>query len=263
MSSRDRNAKRYEIPSINSVSPAYNICSPFAYLAGKVWRAYHKLTSEKVSAKSVSEGELTSFRCLVDQAMEIHSSNPDAMASFVAAILRPLQSEQILSVAEREEHGAVDEIKLWQMFSEDAFFSLFDERDCLRPDATPYRMKFSRHIVLTTPWRRDRFADALALIGDGKKLGAWRQDANHRISMILPWKFGIVNGGNHSIAAGILCGEGEACPSDVHDLSPLLSRVCCDGQYYIDVNTGVRVARVSNYRMAALYEIGRVMTGDY
>jgi hypothetical protein len=176
MSNTDCNAKRDEIPPLHSKYNSYNIFAPFLYWARNLLRTHHTLPAKKTLSGTVSEPELKAFRYLVDQAQEIHRINPDALPSFVAAILRPLQSEQILSVAEREEHGAVSEIELWRLFSEDAFFSMFDERDCLRHDGVTYRLKFSRDVVLTTPWRRDRFADALALIGEGKKTGVWKQD---------------------------------------------------------------------------------------
>jgi hypothetical protein len=256
-----RAPERIEIPSLNSRSAAYNAISPLLDWFRDLLPADRTLAPKGTSKSRVSEDELDAFRHLVAQAHEIHKTNPAGLRALVTAILRPMQSEQILSVAERVQHGAAGEIAIWKLFSNDSFFSMFEECDCLRGDAKNYRVKFSRDIVLTTPWRRDRFTDALAFIGEGKKLGTWEQDGNHSIALILPWNFGIVNGGNHSIAAGILSGEGEATPTEVHDLTPLLSRVHCDGEYYIDTASQVRLAPVSNYRMAALYEIGRIIIG--
>lgn len=255
----NRDPERLEIPSLNRRSPLQKITSLIFNCFRDPLRTGRAHRS--VSKRCVSEHDLQAFRQLLAQAREIHNTNPAGVYALVAAILRPLQAEQILSVAERAEHGAVSEIAIWRMFSDHSFFSMFEERDCSRRDAKNHHIKFSRDVVLTTPWKRDRFSDALALIGEGKKLGNWKQDYNHSIALILPWHFGIVNGGNHSIAAGILCGEGEATPTEVYDFTGLLARVRCDGEYYIDIGSGARLAPVSNYRMSALYEIGRIIAG--
>lgn len=261
MFSVDRDPECIEIPSVNSHLNAYKTLTPLWNWFRGFLSANRTSATKRMPASSSTVNELSAFRYLVAQAHDIHKTNPAGLHALVTAILRPLQSEQILSVAEHAQHGATGEIAIWKLFSNAFFFSLFEECDCLRGDAKNYRVRFSRDIVLTTPWRRDRFTDALALIGEGKKLGTWTQDGNHSIALILPWNFGIVNGGNHSIAAGILGGEGEATPTDVYDLTPLLSRVYCDGEYYIDIASQARLAPVSNYRMAALYEIGRIIIG--
>jgi hypothetical protein len=199
------------------------------------------------------------FLHLMEIADEIARKQPQGLNSLVAAILRPLQAEQMLSVAERPQHAARASIGLDQLFSPDYFFSYFDENDCVKLPVAGYRLNLSRDVVLPTPWRRDRFASALITIGAGKSSGPWCQDANHGVMLVLPWKFGIVDGGNHSITAGILEHEGEVVPTYVIDLTPLFERVSCDGKQFVCRQTGKSLARVSNGRMAALFEIGRMM----
>lgn len=200
------------------------------------------------------------FVHLMETANEIVLRQPSGLVSLVAAILRPLQAEQMLSVAERPQHGARAAIDLGQLFSPDYFFSYFDQNDCLQLPAAGYRLDLARDIVLPTPWRRDRFASALISIGAGKQSGPWRQDANHGVTLVLPWRFGIVDGGNHSITAGILGHEGELAPTQVIDLTPLFDRVTCDGKRFTCRQSGRLLARVSNGRMAALFEIGRMIS---
>ena len=263
MFSVERDPERLEIPSVNSRSGAFAVITPLIHWLRDLLSASRATLAkkQKLTTISASKHEVQAFLHLVNQAKEIYKIDPTGLTSLVTAILRPLQSEQILSVAEREQHAAVAEIVIWRLFSQDSFFSMFEERDCLRRDSDSYRVKFSRDVVLTTPWRRDRFAEALALIGTDKKLGTWKRDYNHQIALILPWHFGIVTSGNHSITAGILNGQGEVTPTEVHDLTPLLSRVYCDGQHFIDASTQTKLAVVSNHRLAALYEIGRIMAG--
>ena len=200
------------------------------------------------------------FRYLLDIANELASREPSALASLVTAILRPLQAEHILSVAERVQHAALDPIDLYRLFSPDDFFSVFEESDCLRLNAQGYQIDLAKDIVMPTPWRRAGFVSALISIGHGKTSGQWRQDSNHGVTLILPWHVGLVTGGNHSIAAGVLGHEGMLSPTDVLDFTPLLNRAVCDGDHFINRDSNESIARVRNGRMAALYEIGRLLT---
>lgn len=202
------------------------------------------------------------FKHLLKMAGEIAREQPSGLSSLTTAILRPLQAEQILSVAERPQHAARAGVDLDQLFSPEYFFSYFDENDCVRLPVEGHRLDLSRDTVLTTPWHRNRFASALISIGAGKPSGPWRQDANHSVTLVLPWRFGIVNGGNHSITAGILGHEGKLAPTYVIDLTPLLNRVTCDGKQFICRRSGRSLAKVSNGRMAALFEIGRMMSNS-
>lgn len=223
-----------------------------------------KIASRVTSLIKSQDHERTSanretFRYLLDIANELASREPSALANLVTAILRPLQAEHILSVAERVQHAARDPIDLYRLFSPDDFFSVFEESDCLRLDVEGYQLDLTRDIVLPTPWRRAGFVSALTTIGQGKISGQWRQNSNHGVSLLLPWHIGLVTGGNHSITAGVLGHQGVLSPTDVLDLTPLLNRVVCDGDHFIDRYSSEPIARVKDGRMAALYEIGRLL----
>jgi hypothetical protein len=75
----------------------------------------------------------------------------------------------------------------------------------------------------------------------------------------LPWGISFVGGGNHSIAAGIIGGGGYVTPAEVYDMSALLDMVQCDGQHYRETSTQNVLADVSDERVAAVFEIGRLM----
>ncbi len=120
------------------------------------------------------------------------------------------------------------QVELSKLFSFDPYFS-WVERDCKVIDPALFELQLGRDVVLTTPWECKGFSSALAIIGSGKRLGGWRQDPNHKVTLVLPWGFGIVTNGNHSISAGILAAEGTIEPSEAFDLSPLLDRLACDG----------------------------------
>ncbi len=199
------------------------------------------------------------FDHLMACARGIAATDPAGLHLLVTAILRPLQSEQILSVAEHRLHGAHDLVDFEQRLSRKRFFSVFDPNDCHRPPPDDYVLGLGRDIVMTTPWHRTCFEEALSTIGTGRRQGLWRQDPNHRVTLLLPWGFGIVSNGNHSIAAGILAGEGTVTPSEVVDFAPLLARVGSDGRHFRVRTTGKVLAAVRDQRMAALFEIGHMM----
>lgn len=157
-----------------------------------------RLTSlVKTRRRRESSQNHETFRNLLHIANELAGREPAALASLVTAILRPLQYEQILSVAEREQHSARDPVDLYRLFSPDDFFSIFDEDDCLRLETRGHQLDLSKDVVMPTPWRRARFVSALATIGSGKASGPWRQDMNHGVWLVLPWHIGLVTGGNH------------------------------------------------------------------
>ena len=103
------------------------------------------------------------------------------------------------------------------------------------------------------------YTNALWSIGAQKGFDAWTQDGNHRLSVLLPWGIAFVHGGNHSIAAGILAGEGTLLAEEVLDATSLLDLVSCDGQHYRSKSTGKAIARVQDHRRAAVFEIGRLI----
>jgi sulfite reductase beta subunit-like hemoprotein len=70
---------------------------------------------------------------------------------------------------------------------------------------------------------------------------------------------GWVHGGNHSIATGIVQGEGEITPDSVYDISEVYQYVYTDGEYYITKEDNGVISDVPNVEFAAIFEIGRLM----
>ncbi|WP_460534894.1 DUF6710 family protein [Chitinimonas naiadis] len=207
-----------------------------------------------------SQQRADQFQHIMEIATGIGRKNPSALRDLVRALLRPLQSEHLIAVAEREQHAAPREIcGDWFFFNLNPVLDVYDCR--LRP--TPfYEVSLVGDVVLPTPWNRDRYELALATIGSAKGQGVWRQDLNHTISVWLPWGIAFVTGGNHSITAGILAGEGVIVANEVYDLARIFDLVACDGYEYKDVRSGQVVGLVNDYRRAAVFEIGRLMLRD-
>ncbi|MCK2119850.1 DUF6710 family protein [Pseudomonas aeruginosa] len=88
-----------------------------------------------------------------------------------------------------------------------------------------YRLCLGRDPVLAVPWTRSRLVNALAHIGQARRMGDWRADINHRMELLLPFGLALVHGGNHSLAAGIANAEGTLVTEVVTELSPLYAHL--------------------------------------
>ncbi|MCY1168782.1 hypothetical protein D9M73_87870 [compost metagenome] len=195
------------------------------------------------------------FDQIMGIAKSIAKKSPGALRELVRALLLPLQAEHMVAVAEQVQHDAPAEIRYW-----DFFFRIENSSDYYLRSTPREVLTLGRDVLLPTVWNRSRYFNALALIGTGKSLGPWSQDEdNHSVSLLLPWRIGFVNGGNHSITAGILMSEGEVVASEVFDMTALLQRVRCDGKTYREIDTNRVLGEVTDARRAAVFEIGRLM----
>jgi hypothetical protein len=212
------------------------------------------------------------IRTLMFTAQEIAKANPAALTDLIAAILRPEQSELILGVAEHGQDAKAD-VHGYNFFCDD-FREFFPEgrRKPVEKPQVDYPLTLGRDPLLPCPWHDSRFIAAMSYIGAGKLDqaeaerkrygGPWRQDGNHRVVLWLPWRIGFVAGGNHSLAAGILAGEGSVVPDRVEDFSCLFELMECDGIEFRDRLTNAHLAPVTNIRHAAVFEIGRMIVAS-
>ena len=221
--------------------------------------------SKKISVSSMlglnfsrkGEKSQEAFDHVMQIAAEIAKVDSSGLFRLIKALLGPLQAEHLLAVAERGPHDAPPAIDGYSFFFD--IGNVIEVSRCwLQP--TPYmEVRLATDVTLPTAWRRSGYVSALATIGEGKAQGAWTQDLNHRVSVWLPWRIAFVNGGNHSITAGILGGEGVVAATEVMDISPIFDLVECDGKKYKRRETGEILAEVSDYRRAAVFEIGRLI----
>ncbi|WP_310645194.1 DUF6710 family protein [Limnohabitans sp.] len=200
------------------------------------------------------------FDHVMDFASDLASTNPSALVDLVRLLLRQLQADLLFSCIEMEMHGARSSILSHAFFMPNGPSKLQMAFDAPELDVDQYLVQLRHDAVLPCPWHRERYVNCLSFIGSGKNMGNWKEDSiNHRITVWLPWGIAFVNGGNHSIAAGIASGEGVLKPKAVYDMSKLLDQVHCDGLYYRSSETGKKLDSVRDYKIAALFEIGRLM----
>ena len=86
-------------------------------------------------------------------------------------------------------------------------------QDVMRELKTGYVISLNRDLVLPWSWKKSRLITCIAMIGQGRRWGQWRQDYNnHHVELWLPMGIAWVYGGNHSISAGIIQGKGKIIP---------------------------------------------------
>lgn len=190
--------------------------------------------------------------------------NPLGLIEIVSALVRPIQAEHMVRVMERPQYDTPQ----WCL-NEKTFFFDIDRcqsgRDKLtleldRPTSlTGTKIMLAAGPILPEPMNRSDYAKKFQAIGPGGARSPWKQDINHKVSVWLPWGIAFVRSGNHSIAFGVLAGQGDVTPYYVQDMTWLLEEVYCDGQRYIERATGRTLGDAKDQRRAALFEVGRLM----
>ena len=123
-------------------------------------------------------------------------------------------------------------------------------------------INLSKDLVLPWPWHSTRIKDSILNIGEGRPWGKWEQDYdNHWLNVWLPMGIAWVGGGNHSITVGIVQG-GKIEPEYCSDISKLYKYIKCDGENFIEINTGRVISKVKSPEFAAIFEIGRMMVDN-
>jgi hypothetical protein len=209
--------------------------------------------------RRLSKREDEIFKNVIEFANTLARTDQQPLFELVKLLLRPLQSSRMASVVERPVHAAGSGIRSWTFFMGEKHSHLFLNNFVRIDGKEEFKVRLTSDVLLPSPWSRVGMASALANIGTGKPHGPWRQDSNHYLELWLPWRIAFVIGGNHSIAAGIIAGEGELIPRYVYDMSQVLDIVSCDGANYRFHQTGTAITKVANQRIAAVFEIGRLI----
>lgn len=204
--------------------------------------------------KSVAGCEKKAFDHLMAVAAKLP---PTAKPELIRAIVRPIQSDLLLAVGE-EGQDARPEITPSSFFFEKLLdVQSYEMMKKHERDNTEFSLSLASDMVMPCPWSLTRYIDNLGHIG-ARQGNPWKQDKiNHYIDLWLPWKIGFVRGGNHSIAAGIIAGEGQVTPEHVYDMSYLFELVRTDGLFWY-IN-GQKSEKVKSGRTAAVFEIGRLL----
>ena len=204
----------------------------------------------------------TPFRLILQMASRLVEDDPSALVDLARVLGRTVQWEwiaQVVTPAEGSFPYPLDPDRV-----------LFDRRLPVTPDgrgwsallvkrAESRAVQLATDIVLPWPWSRTSFRRCLTAIGTGRSAGAWRQDSHHRVQWWEPIGIGWVSGGNHSLAAGILRGEGSLVVDAVYSMREIYEHVVCDGAFYRRRADNSPISRVRHATFAGIFEIGRLL----
>jgi hypothetical protein len=199
------------------------------------------------------------FENLMAFAELIAEENPCALVDFIRLLARPLQSELMIDAAIKGDRRDVPCVDTRNFFwdDQDSYFGALRRTRRRRKDI---EVCLGRDLVLPWPWEPGRLVRSLTSIGPGRPWGTWKVDKqNHGLHLWLPWGISFVVGGNHSITAGIISGHGSIAPTEVYDMSSIFRIVHCDGSHYKSADGFTRIAEVTDPRVAAIFETGRLM----
>lgn len=209
------------------------------------------------NAKLAAEKEKNSFTHLLSVAEKLPVN---ALPDLIRAIGRPVQSEYLLAVAEEGTDAREDLTPESFFFEKIMLVKSYEVMKKNELKGVDYPLSLACDMVLPWPWSLTRFIDNVSSIGTQKGT-PWKQDSvNHYVELWLPWRIGFVQGGNHSICAGILAGEGTLIPKHVYDMSYLFELIRTDGlHWYVEGN---KTETVKSGRTAAIFEIGRLINNN-
>ncbi|HGV0279667.1 TPA: DUF6710 family protein [Escherichia coli] len=205
-----------------------------------------------------SEAGLNPDKARFDHVLSLAASLPAAARhNLLRALVSPIQADYLLAVG-AEGQDARPTLDERQFFFQSLFdYISFEQLSHQKLMPEEYPLSLAADMVLPWPWSMNSYKGSLSI---GSWQGnPWRYDnSNHHVELWLPWRIGFVKGGNHSLAAGILAGEGTLLPDRVFNMHDLLSRVSTDGiSWFAD---GMQIEKVRDWRTAAFYELGRLVS---
>ena len=180
------------------------------------------------------------------------SKNVDGLKDLQRTIWRSYQSQRMLLPYLVEDHLVGSSGELLRFVNG----SLFAQ---CRKDIVETYISLSESVV-TYPWHPDRIIDNLGTIGKGLRAGEFVPEINHRICYVHPLMLAEVECGNHSIAQGIIRGEGKAKITNFFDLTPVLEKYRCTGKYWICTQTDQIVGKCTVVEVGYAWEVGKFLS---
>ncbi len=215
--------------------------------------------------------EFTNLLRRADQLVE--QQNHEGLKDLIKLVLRPLQSIHLLDAYVKDDHQSIGELnKQWcfgfkspiRIKQNDGSFVekkyedwLWSEGCFIENDDVYPTLSLGSDITFSAPWEPRRIINNLGKIGKDRPYGEFVQDSNHMVFYIYPLMIGTVGGGNHSIMQGILDGKGEIKPTEMYDVSPLLTSVSFDGASWICSYSGNNIGTPRYPELGWVWEIAK------
>lgn len=171
-----------------------------------------------------------SFLAHVQKASYHYQKEPkrqQALNDLIRIILKPIQCKHITNSYAVQPHMGIPSIEVSDFLP----FALPETTLHVYNKDSHGVLYLKQDIVLPTTWHPSSLISSLALIQDNQS--NFKQNINHQVILFLPFRIGFVINGNHSIAQGILKGNGIIQPNSVIDVSSLLPQITFDGKYWL------------------------------
>ncbi len=178
------------------------------------------------------------------------NNNIEGLKDLIRTIWRRLQSRLMLEPYLLADHDACGDIAF-------NFCSFSELQGCYQGQANSYISLIEP--VLTFPWHPNRIINNLGVIGENRINGRFTSSSNHSANYYWPLMLIKVTGGNHSIAQGILMGEGEIALEDWYNLTPLLKKYRCNGPLWINNDTNKIVMHCDCPELGMAWEVSRLL----
>lgn len=228
---------------------------------GKVIRLFRRSGKPKKSVKC------SKFDALMQRASALaERKNTEGLRDLQKIVLRPVQALHIRDAYLKPPHGSIGSLFWNESLGIDRFIPGIDQRlvdyvwspRCHVKNESVYpRLMLSSDVVLPTSWHPSSIVLNLGRIGEGFSNGPFEQTGNHLVMLSYPLGIGWVANGNHSIIQGILRGQGEIVPTEVHDMSGLISLIKFDGRYWRSEVNGEVLGAPRYLEFGWVWEIGR------
>lgn len=219
---------------------------------------YKRIFNKETHAISKKE----KFDAIMQIAEDVKNENPKALKNLICALGKPYQLSRIADIfGVSSSLGRIDIVPEALLFNRWEIVTV-DEK-CLMSirkkieNEKPLRLAVD--LILPWPWNQYGAVNALCHIGTSCIAGKWKQDDNHRVEYWYPMHIGWVFGGNHSLSAGIIKGEGIIETYDTYDVSEIYNYVYCDGKNFISSLDDRIIGPVLNIEFACIFEIGRMI----
>lgn len=227
--------------------------------------------------KEKKDSDFEKFNNIMEFADKVLRDNKYALIDLIKSLMFSVQYDEIKDVIVNGQHQRDFNFLCDFFWDDDKYIwtSMRFKKINVKPKESDknFKLDLKKDIVISSPWDRDRLSSAFSGYGDGKNKKSWRQDNNHNVETWLPWGISIVNSGNHSIAAGIISGDGYLSPCIIYDFNSIFDIVKCDGKKYIytgpeTINENTMkyikpndiIAAIDNVNTACVFEIGRMMS---
>lgn len=178
-----------------------------------------------------------------------------ALPELLRAIVQPEQNDFILTVNQEDVQARRDE----SFFFFDGIQQKIDIERMQQQEKNKndYPLSLATDMVLPWTWSLRRYIDNQSTLKN-QKTESWTYDhLNHDVTLWLPWEIGFVKSRDNAITDNIVSKKRVLIPDRVYDMSFLFETIKSDGIYWY-VN-GKKEEKVSSYRSAAFFEIGRLI----